>query len=76
MTATSVMTPTIGTRSWKTMQLVAMVAVAVVVFSVFAFVAGRASVDARRVIVPVPAAAVSPTGGELDAGRCPIGRPC
>jgi hypothetical protein len=73
------MTPSVTTRSWKTIQRVAAIVFAVVVFSTLAFVVGRASAGDTHAPTVAPAAvpaALAVTGGEADAGRCPIGRAC
>ena len=76
MTAASVLTPTVVTRSWKTMQRIATVVFVIVLFSVLAFAAGRASVHARHTSPP----AVSSVSGSESAGgadRCLLrSRPC
>jgi hypothetical protein len=76
MTATSVMTPTAVTRSWNTVQRVAVLLFALIVLSGLAFVAGRASAPSHTQSTITPTAINLPaSGGEL-AGRCHINRPC
>ena len=75
MTATSVITPTAVTRSWKSMQRVFVLVLALIVFSALAFVAGRASAPSHTAPAIAPATAVSSSAGELS-GRCKINRPC
>ncbi len=74
MTATSVMTPTVVTRSWKSTQRVAVMLFALIVFSVAAFVAGRASAPSHHAPTIAPISAPFSTGE--TSGRCQINRPC
>jgi hypothetical protein len=74
MTATSVVTPNAVTRSWKSVQRVAVMVFALVLFSALAFVAGRASAPSHSTPTIAPAT-VSFPAGEVS-GRCPINRPC
>jgi len=75
MTATSVVTPTAMTRSWKSMQTVFVLVLALIVFSALAFVAGRASAPSHTAPAIAPASAVSSPAGEVS-GRCKINQPC
>jgi len=73
MTATSVMTPTVATRSWNTLQRVAAIVVMLVVFSVLAFSVGRATAHTTHApTVFAPASVASPE----PALRCAVNHPC
>ena len=76
MTATSVITPTAATRSWKSVQRLAVLLFALIVLSGLAFVAGRASASSHSQPAIAPSAITLPASGGETFGRCPINRPC
>ena len=76
MTATSVITPTAATRSWKSVQRVAVLLFALIVLSGLAFVAGRASAPSHSAPTIAPSTINLPASGEEIIGRCRINRPC
>jgi hypothetical protein len=76
MTATTVFTPSMGARSWRTMQRVAAAVLMIVVFSALAFSIGRATAPVHHAtpsIVPASVSVSTPSGAGV--GTCRRG-PC